>query len=44
MWRSLVREFEEMLNGIDKMDRADFWDLGHDMSSFFVSGRPSLYY
>ena len=24
-----------MLNGIDKMDRADFWDLGHDMSSFF---------
>ena len=34
-WRSLVREFEEMLNGIDKMDRADFWDLGHDMSSFF---------
>ena len=34
-WRSLVTEFEEMLKEIDDLDHADFWDLGHDMSSYF---------
>ena len=32
-WRSLVREFEEMLKEIHDLDHADFWDLGYDISS-----------
>ena len=36
-WRSLVREFEEMLKEINDLDHTDFWDNGHDISSF-ISG------
>ena len=33
-WRSLVREFEEMMNEIYDLEHSDFWALGYDISSF----------